>query len=83
MQRVRAKEEELVKAQEASTQASSEDNLVEFMNPRKVTGKGRPKGTSHYSESTPQKTSSKKKREYTCGFCKEPDHNITTCPDRR
>ncbi|RIB28069.1 hypothetical protein C2G38_2028849 [Gigaspora rosea] len=83
LERVRAKKEELIKTQEASTQASSNNNIVEFMNPRKVIGKGRPKGTSHYSESTPQETSSKKKREYTCGFCKESGHNITTCPDRR
>ncbi|CAG8845610.1 7135_t:CDS:1, partial [Gigaspora margarita] len=53
LKRVSAKEDELVKAQEASIQASSEDSLVEFMNSRKVTSKGRPKETSHYSESTP------------------------------
>ncbi|CAG8851473.1 12598_t:CDS:1, partial [Gigaspora margarita] len=39
---------ELAKAQEALQQASSENNIVEFMNPCKVTSKERPKGTSHY-----------------------------------
>ncbi|RIB10392.1 hypothetical protein C2G38_2043533 [Gigaspora rosea] len=105
LEQVRAKEEELIKTQEASTQTSSDDNINlgfgiwddgqipnysksgfcqhVYMNPRKVTGKRRPKGTSLYSKSTLQETSSKKKREYTCEFCKEPGHNITTCPDRR
>ncbi|RIB27900.1 hypothetical protein C2G38_2159416 [Gigaspora rosea] len=78
-----AKEEELIKAQEALTQASSEENIVEFMNPHKVTGKRRYKRTSYYNEGMSQETSSKKKREYTCSFCKKPVHNISTCPNRR
>ncbi|CAG8533969.1 23123_t:CDS:2 [Gigaspora rosea] len=49
---IRAKEKELIKTQEASTEASSDDNIVELMNLCRMTGKGRPKGTSHYSEST-------------------------------
>ncbi|RIB12041.1 hypothetical protein C2G38_2201781 [Gigaspora rosea] len=83
MDRFCAKEEELIKAQEALTQASSENNIVEFMNFYKVTDKKRPKETSHYSESMLQETSSKKKYKYTCRFCKKSGYNITTCSDRR
>ncbi|CAG8840759.1 44064_t:CDS:1, partial [Gigaspora margarita] len=65
-----AKEKELIKVQEASIQDLNKDNIVGFMNPHKVTGKGRPKETSYYSESKLQKQA-KKKHKYTCGFCKK------------
>ncbi|CAG8812264.1 17958_t:CDS:1, partial [Cetraspora pellucida] len=76
-----AKENELVTMQETSIQTLAKDNILEFANPYKVVGKGKSKRTSQ-SKNMSQETSSKKKYKYNCRFCKEPDHNIATCPHR-
>ncbi|CAG8841996.1 19647_t:CDS:2, partial [Racocetra persica] len=50
-----------------------------------VTVKGRPKAASHKNAAkiTSQDIGNKKKcGQYTCGFCKEPSHNIATCPNK-
>ncbi|CAG8644324.1 9070_t:CDS:2 [Cetraspora pellucida] len=78
LEQVCVKENELVTMQEILAQTLAKDNIVEFTNSYKMVGKKRPKRTNQ-SKNMPQETSSKKKHEYTCKFCKEPGHNIATC----
>ncbi|RIB03672.1 hypothetical protein C2G38_2049070 [Gigaspora rosea] len=82
LEKIRAKEEELAKKQEiAADQATTEGNIISIVNPRKVVTRGRPKSASHEKNvTTMQDKSIKKRGQYTCGFCKEPGHNIATCP---
>ncbi|RIB03604.1 hypothetical protein C2G38_2049134 [Gigaspora rosea] len=86
LSRVRIRENELIEQQETSTHTSSNLEGTTLVNPRKVVGKGKSKA-ANYKNTTNialQETSNKKKREqYTCGFCKETDHNIVTCPHKK
>ncbi|CAG8614745.1 6148_t:CDS:2 [Gigaspora margarita] len=84
LEKICAKENELAKEQEiAADQATIEHvkgNVISITNPRKVVTRGRPKSASHEKNAiTMQEKSIKKCGQYTCGFCKEPGHNIVTC----
>ncbi|RIB14571.1 hypothetical protein C2G38_2040078 [Gigaspora rosea] len=93
LNKARTREEELVRSQEevvASTSQNvaenTEDNMIQLENPRKVVGRGRPKAASHHNKDIidviSQEASKKKCGQYTCGFCKEPGHNIATCSNK-
>ncbi|CAG8804558.1 28408_t:CDS:2, partial [Racocetra persica] len=87
LEKIRVRKNELAEEQEATTDQDSiknvESNIISIVNPRKVITKGRPKSASHNKNVvTTQKKSSKKCRQYTCEFCKKPDHNIATCPHK-
>ncbi|CAG8632404.1 3411_t:CDS:2 [Gigaspora rosea] len=85
LEKICAKEDELAKEQEIATDQATiehvEGNVISIANPRKVVTRGRPKSASHEKNvTTTQEKSIKKCGQYTCGFCKEPGHNIATCP---
>ncbi|CAG8850484.1 418_t:CDS:2, partial [Gigaspora margarita] len=76
LEKIRAKEDELAKEQEIAADQAT----IEHVEGNVVT-RGRPKLASHKKNvMTTQEKSIKKRRQYTCGFCKEPGHNIATCP---
>ncbi|CAG8811817.1 10044_t:CDS:1, partial [Gigaspora margarita] len=86
-------EEELVRSQEEVVGSTSQNvvenievSMIELENPQKVVGRRRPKVASHHNKDImdviSQETSKKKREQYTCGFCKKPGHNITTCPNK-
>ncbi|CAG8549326.1 5978_t:CDS:2 [Racocetra persica] len=92
LNKVSAREEELIRAQEDMTSASTNQNdnteisTIQLVNPRKVAVKGRPKAVHHHNKNitkvTSQEASKKKRGQYTCGYCKEAGHNIATCPNK-
>ena len=88
LEKIRTREDELVGEQEAGasqhTIENVEDNVLKIANPRKVFTRGRPKSAGHGKNvvTTAQEKGSKKRGQYTCGFCKEPGHNIATCPHK-
>ncbi|CAG8834618.1 8183_t:CDS:2, partial [Racocetra persica] len=43
---------------------------------------GRPRLAGHGQNVVTHEKSSKKRGQYTCGFCKKPGHNIATCPHK-
>ncbi|CAG8807638.1 34288_t:CDS:2, partial [Racocetra persica] len=88
LSRIYIREDELIEEQETSTHTSFNRHTIEdipLVNPRKVTVKRRPKAASYKNAAKiiSQDTGNKKKRgQYTCGFCKEPGHNVATCPNK-
>ncbi|CAG8736387.1 35541_t:CDS:1, partial [Racocetra persica] len=89
LNRVRTREEELVRSQEIVVSTSqnivenTEVSMIQLENPWKVVGRGRPKAASHHNKDimniTTQEANKKKHGQYTCEFCKEPGHNIANC----
>ncbi|RIB30047.1 hypothetical protein C2G38_2286103 [Gigaspora rosea] len=88
LEKVCVREEELAKKQEIAADQDAiknvESNVISIANPRKVVTRRRPKTASHAQNviMTMQKKGSKKCGQYTCRFCKEPGHNIATCPHK-
>ncbi|CAG8800063.1 39655_t:CDS:1, partial [Gigaspora margarita] len=74
-----AKKQEIVKNQDAIENV--EGNVISIANPQKVVTRKRPKIANHIQNvvMTMQKKGNKKRRQYTCKFCKKPEHNIATC----
>ncbi|CAG8745198.1 20248_t:CDS:1, partial [Gigaspora rosea] len=62
-----------------NTTENVESNVILIENPQKVVTRGRPKSASHDKNVVTEK-SSKKRGQYTYGLCKQPGHNIATCP---
>ncbi|CAG8653022.1 31755_t:CDS:2, partial [Racocetra persica] len=88
LSRIHIREDELIGEQETLMHTSFNRHTIEdipLANPRKITVKGRPKAVSHKNATkiTSQDIGNKKKRrQYTCGICKEPGHNVATCPNK-
>ncbi|CAG8668164.1 6094_t:CDS:2, partial [Racocetra persica] len=78
LEKIHAREHELQET--AVPQYTIEEgNVMPIANPRKVVTKGRPRLAGHDQNVVTHEKSSKKWGQYTCGFCKEPGHNIATC----
>ncbi|CAG8757572.1 3681_t:CDS:1, partial [Gigaspora margarita] len=76
LENIRASEDNIA---DENTTKNVESNIISIENPQKVVTRGRPKSAS-YNKNVVTEKSSKKRGQYTCGLCKQPGHNIATCP---
>ncbi|CAG8746561.1 1102_t:CDS:1, partial [Ambispora leptoticha] len=91
LNKIRAKENELISMQEIQHQTVIENGVGDkenidplFMNPHKAVVKGRPRKAGHRAKTVTNSISesTRKRGQYVCRFCKNLGHNISTCPHK-